>query len=73
MFETVEQLNRRLPRPQMTGDARHDQDVRNHYIAQAKILQSEAFASMVRSVAKALGSMWNALSQAGYRRHSHHA
>ena len=58
MFETVEQLNRNLPRPAVTGDPIQDRQAQERYISNAKALQSEAFACLARSVFSSLRNLW---------------
>ncbi len=73
MFETVETLNRKLPRPKLTGEPVHDQQVRDLYIDHAKIMRSEAFACMARSIVKALRNGWYQLTMPIFPSRSHHA
>ena len=62
MFETLDDLNRTLPQPKLTGDIKHDFLAREQYISNAKKLRSEAFASLVRSLAKTVHHAWSQLT-----------
>ncbi|MGI9437729.1 MAG: hypothetical protein ACR2Q4_23355 [Geminicoccaceae bacterium] len=54
MFETLETLSKRLPRPEMTGDPEHDRAAHQQYMANAGKLRGEAFACVGRSLFKLL-------------------
>ncbi|MGH1477854.1 MAG: hypothetical protein ACRBM6_03860 [Geminicoccales bacterium] len=73
MFETLEELNRRLTRPKLTGDGEHDLMVRQYYIANAKTMRSEAFACLGRSMVKSLKKAWFRLTHPGFPVQSRHA
>ena len=62
MFETLDDLNRRLPQPKLTGDIKYDFLAREQYISNAKKLRSEALASLVRSIAKKVHQAWSQLT-----------
>ena len=73
MFETVDALNKALPNPAMTGDPHRDLRIREHYIARAKTLRSEAFACLGRSFAKRVRRGWDQLSAPSLPPRSHQA
>lgn len=73
MFETIQDLNKTLPRPKMTGDPERDLLIREQYINNGKIMRSEAFACMGRSLAKMLKKIWHRLPVPGHVPHSHRA
>ena len=73
MFETLEDLNKTLPRPKMTGDPERDLLIRERYIRNGKILRSEAFACMGRALIKTLKHVWQQLPAPGYLPRSHQA
>ena len=71
MFESVNALSRRLPRPALTGDPRQDRQAREDIIARARLLQSEAVACIARAMLAWLGQGWHKLTRplAGEVRH----
>lgn len=71
MFESLEDLSKRLPRPQLTGDWWHDQQVHEQYIANAKQMRSEAMACIGRALVQVLISGWRRLSAPVVNSHSH--
>ncbi len=73
MFEPVETLNRKLPRPKLTGEPEHDRQVRDLYIDHARVMRSEAFACMARSVVKAVRNGWHNLTMPILPSRSHQA
>lgn len=71
MFETLEDLNKTLPRPQMDGNPQHDLLVQERYISNAKTLRSEAFACIGRSLVKAVKHSWRQLTTWDRQPHAH--
>ncbi len=71
MFETLEDLNRTLPRPQVNGNHDHDLLIQERYISNAKALRSEAFACIARSLIKAVRHPWRQLTTWDRQPHTH--
>lgn len=73
MFESVNELNRRLPRPAMTGDPHYDRHVQDLYVSNGRLLRSEAFACLGRSFVKSLRGLWPRLPAPSHAPHAHRA
>lgn len=73
MFETVDDLNRRLPKPRIAGDQKYDLLVIEQHISNAKALRSEAFACMIRAAARRLRKTWRQVSVSHMPERSHQA
>jgi hypothetical protein len=73
MFETVEDLNRKLRRPAMTGEPAKDALARKVYIDNAHAMRSEAFACVARSMVKGLKKTWRQLTTSGHAPHTNRA
>lgn len=71
MFETLDQLNRTLPKPEMTGNVRDDIWARERYISNAKALRSEAFACLARSMASTVRRAWSQVTTPHMLQRSH--
>jgi hypothetical protein len=58
MFDPVNDLAKRLPRPAMTGDAIKDGQIVDVYVANARRMRSEAFACMGKALVRVVTQGW---------------
>ena len=58
MFEPVNDLAKRLPRPAMTGDAIKDGQITDVYLANARRMRSEAFACIGKALVRMVTQGW---------------
>ena len=73
MFETVNALSKRLPRPVLTGDPRKDHRLREQIMVNAKLLRSEAMACIGRAMLASLHQGWRWLTRPAAAPVSHRA
>lgn len=73
MFDTVNALARKLPRPAMTGDPQKDRLVRGQLMANARLMQSEAVSCIGRALLASLRQGWSRMIRSITVRASHQA
>ena len=73
MFETLNELAKKLPHPDVSGDHDHDQRVRQRDIENAKCLRSEACRCIGRAARKTMIATWRRLTAWLVTSHAHHA
>lgn len=59
MFDTVNELSRRLPRPVLTDDPASVAKARERYLANANLMRSEAIACLARAFWSSLRRGWH--------------
>jgi len=62
MFEAVNELAKKLPRPPVTGNAVVDDQAREIYIGNARRMRSEAFACLGRAFVGLFVQGWRGLT-----------
>ena len=73
MFETLDDLNEKLPRPTSSMQEVYDSRVIERYVSNAKTLRSEAFGCLMREGAKSLGQAWRRVTNRHLPGRSHPA
>lgn len=63
MFDTVNELSRRLPRPVLTDDPASVAKARERYLANASLMRSEAVACLGRALWSSLRLGWHQITQ----------
>ncbi len=73
MFETLDKLNDRLPRPALSNDAIPDPQMIEQYVSNGRALRSEAILCLLRQAGKGLRQAWRQVTSLHLPRRSHPA